>query len=219
MTANTAIQYVNKPNNRKREIKWRRWLYNSWPVVCVLYEWLTLKKSCCGLLLVSLQHKDAFVFFFFFFPQLALEKNAICLWLYQTFFPLAARLAAFNTGSLKEPISVSECQPGETAEKLQEAKRTHVCQAEHPETPSMNMPGLILNQQQGNFGCVSQPESTNGAEAQCQCVIHLNTVKLKAVYCSQRPFILLNATPPLANLSVRASTCQDEEGKKLGLSE
>lgn len=85
------------------------------------------------------------------------------------------------------------------------------------ETPYMNMPSLILNQQRGNFGCVSQPESTNSAGAQCQCVIHLNTVKLKAVYCSQRPFILLNVSLLLANLSVRASTCQDEEGEKVGV--
>lgn len=83
----------------------------------------------------------------------------------------------------------------------------------------MSMPSLILNQQRGNFGCVSQPESTNSMETQCQCVIHLNTVESKAVYCSQWPLILLNVSLLLANVSVRASTCQDEEGKQLGLSE
>jgi len=47
-----------------------------------------------------------------------------------------------------------------------------------------------------DFGRAPRPESTNSGErasAQCQHVIHLNTVKLKAVYCSRRPFILLNA--------------------------
>jgi len=71
----------------------------------------------------------------------------------------------------------------------------------------------------GGFWRGSQPESTNSVEAQCQCVIHLNTVKLKAVYGSPDPFILVNAGLLLANLSVRASTCQGEEGKKFGLSE
>lgn len=116
-------------------------------------------------------------------------------------------------------VFVSERHFEEKAEN-QKRQRTHVCQAEHPETPSVNTPSLILNQQQGNFGCVSQPKSTNSEEAQCQCVIHLNMVKLKAVYCAQRPFILLNVSLVLANLSVRASTCQDERGgEKLGLSE
>lgn len=68
------------------------------------------------------------------------------------------------------------------------------------------------------FGRVSQLESTNSKEAQYQRVIHLNTAKLKAVYRSQRPFILLNAGLLLANLSVRASTCQvKRKGKKLGV--
>lgn len=80
------------------------------------------------------------------------------------------------------------------------------------ETPYMNMPSQISAQQQGNFGRVSRRESTNGAGAQRWRVIHLNTVKLKAVYCARRPFILLNASLLLANLSVRASTCQSEGG-------
>lgn len=126
-------------------------------------------------------------------------------------------LSGFKTSLLKKLIVfVSDCQSEGTAEKRQ---WTHVCQPEHPETPSMNMPSLILNQQWGSFGCVFQPESTNSAEAQCQCVIHLNPLKLKAVYCSRRPFILLKVSLLLANLSVRASTCEDKEGKKLGLSE
>lgn len=91
-------------------------------------------------------------------------------------------------------------------------QRTHVCQPRHAETPGMNMPGLILNPTAGGTLAASpRPESTHSAAAQCRCVIHSNAVKLKAVYCSQRPFILLNVRPPLANLSVRASTCQGEE--------
>lgn len=123
----------------------------------------------------------------------------------------------FKTALQKKVIVfVPEHHLEEKAENLKR-QQTHVCQAEHPETPSMNMPSLILNQQQGNFGCVSRPKSTNGKEAQCQCVIHLNMVKLKAVYCAQRPFILLNVSLVLANLSVRASTCQDKEGGKVGV--
>ena len=118
----------------------------------------------------------------------------------------------FKTSLLKKLIVfVSECQRGVTAQTLTR-QRTHVCQPERLETPAMNMPGLILNQQRGEtLAAFPEPESTNGEEAQWQCVIHLNTVKLKAVYCSRRPFILLNARPLLANLSVRASTCQDQE--------
>lgn len=94
---------------------------------------------------------------------------------------------------------------------------TGIClQAEAPRNSICRVHDLILNQQQGNFGCNSQSESMSSVEAHCQYVIHLNTVKLKAVYCSPRPFILLNVSLLLANLSVRASTCQVKEGKSWG---
>lgn len=174
------------------------------------YELLTLKKSSYGLLLVSVQHHVFFVSF------LCWLCRRILFMIVRDILLICCLFGAFKRDLQKKLIVfVSKCQSEGTAENL---KRhwTHVCQPELPEPPSMNMPNLILNQQRGNFGCVSQPESTNSAEAQCQCVIHLNTVKLKAVYCSQRPFILLNVSLLLANLSVRASTCQDEEGKSWG---
>lgn len=37
MTANTAIQYVNKPNNVEwGEMEWKAWLHNFWPATCLI---------------------------------------------------------------------------------------------------------------------------------------------------------------------------------------
>lgn len=70
MTANTAIQYVNKPNNRKGEIKWRGWLHNFWPAVCLIQRAADLKENLVWLWLVSVQHNVFFVFFLWLYKMI-----------------------------------------------------------------------------------------------------------------------------------------------------
>lgn len=163
MTANTAIQYVNKPNNREGEIKWRGWLHSFWPVVCLAQRAADLKEQLMWFI-VSVQHNAFFVFF-------------LCCWPYTDFYMFmtlsdiltGCLLSAFKTSLLKKLIIfVSECQSEGTAENLKR-QRTHVCQPEHPENSLHEYAKPNFKPTAGgNFGCVSQPESTNSVEAQCQ---------------------------------------------------